>query len=97
MNNIDLLEIGNRIRKWRSLKGYTQEQVAELMDVSVQMYSNLERGRKAIRIENLVSLCRVMDVSIDYILTGKIFVPKNVDEYKISLQILKLLEELNNI
>ena len=51
--------------------GYTQEQLAEHMDVSVQMISNLERGVKAIRIENLIPLCRILQVSSDYILTGR--------------------------
>ena len=41
------------------------------MDVSVQMISNLEPGRKAIRPENLIKLCDVLDISADYILTGK--------------------------
>lgn len=51
--------------------GYTQEQIAAMMDVSIQMISNLERGNKAIRIDNLVNLCQLLEVSTDYILTGK--------------------------
>ncbi len=41
------------------------------MNVSVQMISNIERGNKAVRIENLVRLCDVLKISTDYILTGK--------------------------
>ena len=41
------------------------------MDVSVQMISNLERGNKAIKIDNLVKLSRILNVSTDYILTGE--------------------------
>ena len=48
MNKL-LVEIGNRISSRRRLLGYTQEQVADMMDVSIQMISNLERGNKAIR------------------------------------------------
>lgn len=51
--------------------GYTQEQLADKMDVSKQMISNLERGNKAIRIDNLVTLSQTLNVSTDYILTGK--------------------------
>ena len=68
---VNLKEIGKRIQNCRKQQGYTQEQLADLMNVSIQMVSNLERGNKAIRIDNLVSLCRILNVSTDYILTGK--------------------------
>ena len=51
--------------------GLTQEQLADKMDVSIQMVSNLERGNKAIRIENLIKLSQILNISTDYILTGK--------------------------
>ena len=66
-----LREIGKRILERRKLLGYTQEQLAEMMDVSIQMISNLERGNKAIKIENLIKLSDILQVSTDYILMGK--------------------------
>lgn len=66
-----LKEMGIRISKRRKEYHLTQEQIAEQMNVSLQMISNLELGKKAIRPENLVKLCRVLDVTADYILTGK--------------------------
>lgn len=71
MGDADLYAIGKRIQSRRKQMGYTQEQLAELMDVSIQMISNLERGMKAIRIDNLIPLCRILQISADYILTGK--------------------------
>ena len=71
MGNLDLLEIGNRIQQCRKNRGYTQEQLAEEMNVSIQMISNVERGNKAIRIDNLVNLSRILHISTDYLLTGK--------------------------
>ena len=68
---VDLVSIGKRIQKCRKQKGYTQEQLADMMNVSIQMVSNLERGNKAIRIDNLINLSQILDVSTDYILTGK--------------------------
>ncbi|MBQ9945451.1 MAG: helix-turn-helix transcriptional regulator [Clostridia bacterium] len=70
MSEIDLKEIGKRIQARRKQQGFTQEQIAELMNVSVQMISNLERGNKSIRIENLINLCKILNVSTDYILIG---------------------------
>lgn len=71
MADVDLAEIGKRIQSRRKQQGLTQEQLADRMNVSIQMISNLERGNKAIRIDNLINLCQILDVSTDYILTGK--------------------------
>ena len=48
----------------------TQEELAEKLGVSTQMISNLELGKKAIRPENLVRLCSVLNLSADFVLTG---------------------------
>ncbi len=69
-NEVLLKEIGKRISDKRKEQGLTQEQLAERMNVSIQMISNLEGGKKAIRPENLVKLCEALDVSTDYILRG---------------------------
>lgn len=66
-----LKALGKRISLRRKALGLTQEQVAEQMNVSVQMISNLEQGRKAIRPENLVKLSGVLQISTDYLLMGK--------------------------
>lgn len=71
MHEADLINIGKRIQQRRKQLSLTQEQVAEMMNVSVQMISNLERGNKAIRIDNLVNLSNILNISTDYILTGK--------------------------
>lgn len=65
-----LREMGNRISARRRMKRLTQEELAERIDVSPQMISNLETGKKAIRPENLLKICIALDVSADYLLTG---------------------------
>ena len=76
MLQIDLVEIGKRISTERKRNNITQEQLAEKMNVSIQMISNLERGNKAIKINNLLNLSQILGVSTDYILTGN----KNLSE-----------------
>lgn len=71
MKKEDLKKIGVRIVERRKELKLTQEQVAERMNVSIQMISNIERGNKAIKIENLLKLCDILKTSTDYILTGK--------------------------
>ena len=71
MDGKQLQEIGTRIQNRRKQLGLTQEQLAEAMNVSIQMVSNLERGHKAIRIDNLINLSHILQISTDYILTGQ--------------------------
>ena len=71
MKETDILkQMGERIYHRRKLLKLTQEELAERMSVSTQMISNLELGKKAIRPQNLIKLCDVLNVSADYILTG---------------------------
>lgn len=71
MGDSELLrEIGIRVSARRKELRFTQEQLAEQMEVSPQMISNLEKGKKAIRPENLLRLSEVLRISTDYILTG---------------------------
>lgn len=66
-----LIDMGKRISERRKMLHKTQEHVAEEMGISLQSVSCIELGKKAIRPENLVKLCAVLDTTADYILTGK--------------------------
>ncbi len=43
---IDLVELGNRIKKQRELLGYTREHLAELVNVTPRFCYDLELGLK---------------------------------------------------
>jgi len=70
-----LREMGSRIALRRKALHLTQEEMAEKIEVSTQMISNLETGKKVIRPENLSRLCKALDISADYILTGSLRQP----------------------
>lgn len=59
-----------RIRKAREDMGYTREQFAEKLDVSVSYLAELERGRTGISVKMLVKVCNVLGLSSDYVLFG---------------------------
>lgn len=59
-----------RIRKAREDMGYTREQFAEKLDVSVSYLAELERGRTGISVKLLIKVCRVLGLSSDYVLFG---------------------------
>ena len=43
---MEATRLGNRIRAFRKLKGYTQQQFAEQLGVSVAVLGSIERGMK---------------------------------------------------
>lgn len=69
--DVFLTNMGIRIATRRKELSLTQEQLAERMGISLQSISCIELGKKAIRPENLANLCRILDISSDYILLGK--------------------------
>ncbi len=71
MGDSELLkQMGQRIMQRRKAMCLTQEELAERLGVSMQMVSNLELGKKAIRPDNLVKVSQVLGLSCDFILTG---------------------------
>ena len=70
-DRVFLMNMGERISIRRKELRMTQEELAEKIDVSIPMISNLEQGKKAIRPENLVKVCAALGLSADYILTGR--------------------------
>lgn len=67
---LDYSIIGERLKKARTSKGFTQEQLAEKIDVSVAFLSRAERGNVKINLTRLNQLCDILDIPIGYILTG---------------------------
>ena len=54
--------MGERIRIAREAAGYTQENLSELIGVSSQYVSDLERGVVGTSVPTLVKLCDVLSV-----------------------------------
>jgi len=66
-----LVDMGKRISERRKQLRLTQEELAEKIDVTPQMISTAELGKKALRSENLLKICTAMDISADFLLTGE--------------------------
>lgn len=71
MKNKTLQEIGKRLASARKAKGYTQEQLANQVDLSIKMISAAENGHKAMRPENIIKICECLSISTDYLLCGE--------------------------
>lgn len=75
----DWFEIGDRISRQRIKLGLSQQDVYDELDFSQNHYSRIENGRDGISIEKLIQLCDILNISIDYILTGEIPSDKKSD------------------
>ena len=59
------LELGERISNYREKAGLTQNELAERLGISQNHLSCLERGKSAIKAENLIRICEELGVSVE--------------------------------
>lgn len=73
--------IGSRLAEIRKDCKLTQEQMAEILNISVKHYGTIERGITSLSIDKLVILVNELNVDSNYLLTGR---------RKLSLNIIKI-------
>ena len=71
MQELNFLDIGNRIRRQREFLGFTRESLSEQLSVSVNFCRDIEIGAKGMSIQTLAKLSNILMLSLDYILFGK--------------------------
>lgn len=89
---IDYKLLGKRIKEKRVQKGKTQEQVGEMLEISNEYVSKLETGSVRISLRRLAEISLLLDVPIDFFITGII---KEAPEYKEN-ELIKTLEDLSS-
>ncbi|WP_079243031.1 MULTISPECIES: helix-turn-helix domain-containing protein [Chryseobacterium] len=55
--------IGNKIKNIRELKNFTQEYMAEKLDISQAAYSKLEKGDIKVSSDKLSQIAKILDVN----------------------------------
>ena len=61
------LKMGESLKGIREKKGYSQEQLAEIMQISRSTISKIENGKFAISIDYLVKFGNYLNFEIDFI------------------------------
>jgi XRE family transcriptional regulator, regulator of sulfur utilization len=71
MRKADKAEL--RIRSFREAKGYTQEYMAEMLDICQSTYANLESGKSSLTIDRLLEIAEILELDFHQLLvfTGK--------------------------
>lgn len=64
------MQVGGQIRKAREAAGLTQERFAELVGISPQNVSCVERGLAGVSLTVLRRMCEILSVSSDTLLMG---------------------------
>lgn len=82
MNEIySTLNIGQKLRKLRNEKGFSQEYLADRLNISQKTYSNMENDKTSISVEILKQLSSELEVDmIDLITDSKIIVQYNTSQ-----------------
>jgi len=62
---MDNRALGEAIRTARMKKGYTQEQLAEMLDVTIVHLANIEGSRRNPSVPLLFQIMRLLDLSVD--------------------------------
>ena len=57
-----------KIKEYRILKGYTQAEIANILNIKQSSYSNKELGRRAFTIEEIKLLKELFEVTYDELL-----------------------------
>ena len=65
---MDLKAVGQRIKEAREAKGFTQEDLAAIVDLSPTHVSVIERGLKVAKLDTFVAIANALDVSADSLL-----------------------------
>ena len=65
------VELGFRMQEARRKAGYTQDQFAELIELSTKNISAIECGHAGVSITKLKKICTVLGVSSDSLLFGE--------------------------
>ncbi len=86
-------EIGKRIAQYREAKGYTQEKFAEIVALTPNYLSAVERGVKTPSVKTLVAIINSLEVSADEIFIDVIKVGYKIQASKFANELSSLSQE----
>lgn len=77
MRKTSTIKIGKNLQKIRKSNGYTQERLAEKIEVSVRYISDIEQDRAKPSYEILVRICNLFQVTLDQIFSEYLSAKEN--------------------
>ena len=77
MRKASTIKIGKKLQTIRKSNGYTQEQLAEQIGVSVRYISDVEQDRSKPSYEVLIKICNIFKLSLDQVFSEFLTVTEN--------------------
>ena len=71
--NIDLITLGQKIKFERIKRNISQEQLAEMANISVHGLSNIETGKTDVRYTNLLQIAKAFNLHISELLKFNLY------------------------
>lgn len=69
---LNLIDLGARIRQCRQTAGMTQGELAKEAGVSTSFIGHIERGSRVSSVDTLVNIANALNVSTDYLLAASL-------------------------
>ena len=95
----EVVQIGNRIRKFRIERGHSQKEMAKLTGIPYSTYSNYENNNREPNLAQLSKIANILGISPqNLVFEGSIYTEINFDadeEAASYLEIIKNLEKMN--
>ncbi len=93
--------IGNKLRRLRIEKGYSQEYLADVLAISQKTYSNMENDKSSITIDTLKKIAEEYKIDLIELLSDdKVIVQNNssreINSFQVGIIINHMSEELLN-
>lgn len=70
---METYRLARRIRAFRKLKGHTQQEMADLLGLSVAVYGSVERGTRQVDGKLIGYICRTLGIDPDELTTDRGF------------------------
>lgn len=77
MRKTSTIKIGKNLQEIRKSNGYTQEKLAEKIEVSVRYISDIEQNRAKPSYEVLIKICNLFNIGINQIFNEYLKVQEN--------------------
>lgn len=87
---MDAKKVGSRIQAARRRRGFTQAELAQMVDLSPKYLSNIECGEKTPRLETFIAIANVLEVDANSLLQDVLAVSTAIISTDISEQLEKL-------
>ncbi len=87
MYEIDCVEMGKRIYEKRKALGYTQEKVANKVEIGTTHFGQIERGENKCSLRVITNIAMVLKADLDALVRG-------VDEYNADVALTQIVNKV---